>query len=310
MSNNKRRTLIFVPGKNPKPPPAEHRAQLMRCLRTGMAGVDAEVAAEMQADDNWFTLVSWNSLFYHRYRNLEVDLPWIDRLLQQQGPNEQDMRDSLSWRLGLAALAYRLIDRMHWLVPLIPDPAVRASLREVDRYFSDRGGIGGKIRDLLHQPLRAALERGDRVLLVGHSMGSVIAWDCLWELWHRDGLHDAVDLWLTLGSPLGLRLVRKRLLGQDRGGAERYPGNVSRWINISAHGDRVSLDQELREDFCDMVSLGLTHMIEDRCSGVFNWFRNERGLNAHRSYGYLVNPTVAAVIAGWWRGVDPEPGHR
>jgi len=32
---------------------------------------------------------------------------------------------------------------------------------------------------------------------------------------------------------------------------------------------------------------------------VFNYYHNEEGLNCHRSYGYLIDPTVANIIARW-----------
>ena len=60
--------------------------------------------------------------------------------------------------------------------------------------------------------LRGMLAEGDRILLNGHSMGSIIAYDSLWELWHGEGNQSKVDLYLTLGSPLGMHYVRRRLL--------------------------------------------------------------------------------------------------
>jgi hypothetical protein len=39
---------------------------------------------------------------------------------------------------------------------------------------------------------------------------------------------------------------------------------------------------------------------------VFNYFRNAKGLNMHRSYGYLVEQHVARAILAWWQGsADP-----
>jgi hypothetical protein len=51
-----------------------------------------------------------------------------------------------------------------------------------------------------------------------------------------------------------------------------------------------------------MLKLGLIESITDVNGGIFNFFRNEAGLNVHRSYGYLVNPRVGEVIARWWKG--------
>jgi hypothetical protein len=34
---------------------------------------------------------------------------------------------------------------------------------------------------------------------------------------------------------------------------------------------------------------------------IMNNYRDDKGLNVHKSYGYLANPHVAQVIADWWR---------
>ena len=50
-----------------------------------------------------------------------------------------------------------------------------------------------------------------------------------------------------------------------------------------------------------MLALGRVASIADINGGIFDCFRNDRGLNVHRSYGYLVNPRVGEVIANWWK---------
>jgi hypothetical protein len=49
-----------------------------------------------------------------------------------------------------------------------------------------------------------------------------------------------------------------------------------------------------------MLELGVIDPYR-RDGGIFNYFRNDLGLNVHRSYGYLVNPRVGEVIAKWWK---------
>ena len=55
-------------------------------------------------------------------------------------------------------------------------------------------------------------------------------------------------------------------------------------------------------DVKPMLDLGLTESIHDKHAGIHTYFRNDSGLNAHRSYGYLVHPQVGKSIAHWWRG--------
>ena len=76
------------------------------------------------------------------------------------------------------------------------------------------------MRELLKAPLREMLARGERVLVIGHSMGSVIAYDSLWELTHIEKNPGRADLFLTIGSPLGMvRFTQQRLLGVHEKGA-------------------------------------------------------------------------------------------
>jgi len=144
------------------------------------------------------------------------------------------------------------------------------------------------------------LAQGQRVMIIGHSMGSVIAYDALWELTHIEKNPGRVDLFLTLGSPLGMRFTQERLMGAHASGKRRYPHNIRRWMNVTAQGDLTALDPILCDDFKAMQKLGLIESITDFNRGIFNYFRNENGLNVHRSYGYLANPRVGEIICRWW----------
>jgi pimeloyl-ACP methyl ester carboxylesterase len=294
--------ILFVPGKNPKPSPAEHRAQLFRCLLHGIGRADPAAARELAAAPDAFTLIPWNVVYYDAEKPLGADRPWIDALLTRTGPTEDEVREALSWRRKAARVMVSVADFLPFLIPLLPDPAVKSTIRETERYFSNFGGIAGRVRERLKAPLREMLARGERILLIGHSMGSVIAYDVLWELWHVEGRRERIDAFLSLGSPLGMRFTQRRLRGARERGARCYPGNIRRWLNIAAEGDLTALDPTVADDFAPMLALGQVEKIVDIDSGIFNYFRNAEGLNVHRSYGYLVNPRVGEVIAKWWRG--------
>jgi hypothetical protein len=298
--------IIFVPGKNPKPSAEDHRALLWRCLQRGLQLVDPAAARRIAAAPDCFQLVAWNALYYGQVKDVDEDLPWTEALCHKTGPDAADVREALSWRHKRARLLYLIADHLPALIPLLPDPAVKSAVRETERYFQNQDGIGTRVRELLKAPLRQMFAAGDRILVIGHSMGAVIAYDALWELTHLEGHPGKVDLFLTLGSPLGMHFVQDRLLGYHRNDGQRFPCNIRQWINIAAHGDLTALDPEVRDNFMPMIEQGCIESIEDRHRGVFNYFRNDRGLNMHRSYGYLVEQHVARAILGWWQGsADP-----
>jgi hypothetical protein len=295
----KTKQIIYVPGKNPKPEPDMHRELLWRTLVEGVRRADRPVAGEIQACYPQFHLVSWNHLYYHTYKDITLDIPWIDALINKHGPTQQDMSEARAWNIWLSRFMLTLADHIPLLIRILPEE-VRGTAQEIDRYFDNSDDAARRIRDLLIQALRPALEQQDDVLLIGHSLGSVIAYDTLWELSHMDGVKGKVDF-LTLGSPLGLHYIQRHLLGMNGNGRESYPSLIRRWVNFSAEGDVAALNQNLKDSFSPMLELGLVESIEDHCHGIYNFFRNDAGLNCHRSYGYLVNPAVGSSIAEWWK---------
>ena len=299
--------IIFVPGISPKPPPQSHREQVLRCLWRGVGRADPAVAQDIQAQPEVLSLAAWNPLYYQSFRQLDRDISWIDALLEKSGPTREEVRAALGWRVKLAWAAHRLADLLPRLIPMLPYPAAQQTIAETARYFRNANNIGEEVREQLMAPLRRMFADGDRVLLIGHSMGSVIAYDALWELWHKVHNTGRIDMLLTLGSPLGMRFTQKRLLGAGAVGAARYPGNIRRWVNVAARGDLTALHPYLGREYKPMVELGLTQSIVDIHGDVFNYFRDERGLNVHRAYGYLVNPKVGEVIAHWWKNDEDVP---
>jgi hypothetical protein len=129
-------------------------------------------------------------------------------------------------------------------------------------------------------------------------LGSVIAYDTLWELTHMQGGDGKVDVLVTLGSPLATRFVQRSLQGAREHGARRYPHNVRRWVNLTARGDTTALHPRLKPLYREMADLGLVEAIEDFVE-FDNYFRGNLGLNAHEAYGYLAQPILAEVVGDW-----------
>ncbi len=241
------RRILFIPGKNPKPPEAQHRDMLWRTMIEGVRRVDTKAASWISALPEIFQLISWNYLYYHRYRDADLELPWIEALIEKAGPDRRDIYEARSWHRRLNRLAYHIGDLFPQLIPLLPKHA-RATISETRFYFSNEGNIADHIREQIKRVLRPLLNNNAQVLLIGHSLGSVIAYDALWEMSHIVKHRGKVDL-LSIGSPLGMRFVQRRLLGHSCRGEMHYPTNIRRWINVSATGDITALDRCFHDDF-------------------------------------------------------------
>jgi hypothetical protein len=294
------RQIIFIPGKNPKPPADQHKKLLWRTLLEGVRRAEPEVAIDLNAHSDCFQLIAWNYVYYQKHKDISSELEWVDVLIHQHGPTAADIREADAWHRKLDRLLYTIVDHAPCLLHLTSE-ALRSAARETARYFQNNNNIACEIRELLKRQLRPMLTDRGKVLLIGHSLGSVIAYDALWELSHLEHLSGKVDLFLTIGSPLGMNYVQRRLIGHDQTGQKKYPMNIHRWVNISSVGDITALDRVFADDFAPMLEQGLIGSIEDHCDGIYNFYRNNDGLNCHRSYGYLVNPAVGEVIADWWQ---------
>jgi hypothetical protein len=146
------------------------------------------------------------------------------------------------------------------------------------------------------------MERRDKILVLAHSLGSMIAWDTLWKFaraaeYRPRYTRKKIDLLLTLGSPLADNTVRRYLKGARARGHRRYPTNIRRWINVAAEDDYVSHDQRVADDYSIMREAGLVQSIADH--RILNLAVRSGQSNPHHSAGYLMHPVVADIVADW-----------
>lgn len=296
--NQQNIAIVFVPGIRLKPRPEEHGLQLRRCLEAGVTragGTAVEVAAIGEA----FSLVGWSHAFYGEHGDINMDLPGIERLLRGQDLEADDLREATSFSRRIVSTLYALVDRFPVLGSTYSTRRMQTRVQEIQRYFADAGREAGAARKLVADAIRQAWLNKQRVLLIGHSFGSVIAYDTLWEL-SREDVTDCVDMFLTMGSPLTMSYIRHRLKGAGLPEAERFPSCIRRWTNLTAIGEVTSLDRKLGHCFAKMRKLGLVESIDDDL-GLINQFHGPDGLNVHKCYGYFASQLAGEWLLGWYR---------
>ncbi|MEV4436277.1 hypothetical protein [Streptomyces sp. NPDC049555] len=102
------------------------------------------------------------------------------------------------------------------------------------------------VREHVQKEIAAAVTADTRVL-VGHSLGSVIAYEALCA--HPEW---PVHSFVTLGSPLGIpKLVFDRLSPAPRSGRGMWPAGVGTWTNLCDRHDVVALAKRLAPLFGD-----------------------------------------------------------
>ncbi|MEE1757430.1 hypothetical protein [Streptomyces sp. SP18CS02] len=142
---------------------------------------------------------------------------------------------------------------------------VRHTFKDVHAYFFT--GAGQPIRDLVTAEIEEA--RGASLIVVGHSLGSIVAYEVLREL-ERD-----VELFVTVGSPLAITEVQDHLARPPA-----VPPGVRAWRNVSDVRDLVALDHTLRPEYAPADRV--TDLL------VANTSRTHHGISQ-----YLMNPQVS-----------------
>lgn len=179
---------------------------------------------------------------------------------------------------------------------------------DFSRYLKHDTDYSKECRKRVRDKLIAMLSAGDQVMLISHGTGSAIAWDALWELSHDDEFRGSiggakVDLWMTLGAPLGDRHCRKRLFGAGEKGDRQFPTNVIAWYNVAAEDDYTCHDNTVADDFRKMLRERAISAVHDYV--VYNHAVRYGKSNPHSSVGYYIHPRVSKILADW---LQPE-GH-
>ena len=165
--------------------------------------------------------------------------------------------------------------------------ALKTRAPDLHRYKNDRAARDA-VQERLRERLRSAHAQGRPIMLIAHSMGSIIAYDVLAAAGRTlPGLR--ISHFVTVGSPLGLSPVKEILAAPLR-----VPECVARWTNLADPRDHVARwDTRLSSDFREN-STGVS--ISDHL--VINGYVSPSGKpNPHKIYGYLRTPEMSELIA-------------
>jgi hypothetical protein len=175
---------------------------------------------------------------------------------------------------NIARQILKTLARNSWLTRVgmtFAERFVITALMQVTRYLSDE-----MTRALAQQRVLDLVEDDTRII-VAHSLGSVVAYECA----HR--LAQPLPLLLTLGSPLGLRtIVTDRLRPPPS-----FPHRVVRWVNVADRDDIVAAEPNLRPGFAGELPAA------SRFEGVLV----ENGSDPHSPVHYLGKIAVGRAIS-------------
>ena len=156
----------------------------------------------------------------------------------------------------------------------IAERALIFDLKQVYLYLHDK-----PIRQDVRARVKAVVYVQQTRVLIGHSLGSVVAYECLCA--HPEW---SINTLVTLGSPLGIRnLIFDLLEPTPCNSVGAWPGSVRSWVNIADEGDIVAL-------------------VKDLCPGFGPRVENRRIHNGAKAHDLLPYPTARetgdAIAAG------------
>jgi hypothetical protein len=161
------------------------------------------------------------------------ELAFVQRSVAQ----EQGMGSALRWSLKSLA-------KISWFAPYgmgFAERFVNRALAQVTHYLTD-DMIRSAALDAVSQ-----LVGPETKVLIGHSLGSVVAFEAA----HRLGR--PLPLLLTMGSPLGLQtIVYQRVRPQP----PTFPPQVARWVNVADRDDFIAAEPDLSPMFADGMPTG------------------------------------------------------
>lgn len=317
-SGDSARSLLLVHGRDFKPSEEAFTDLSMAALRSG---IERDCPAVLDLYDEMNKKVAW-------YGDLNA------RILSARGKHYDEILDVGDRRNALAKLreitarkkfGIRPYDRLpgktaipEALVNVIAPmfgaiglcmPLIRSVSRDFALYLDHKSDFGMKVRLRLKEKLCAMMDRGDKIVLISHGTGSVVAYDVLWQLSHDPDLKEQygdkkVELWMTLGSPLGDANIRKRLLGAQEKSTAKFPVNVISWHNVAAEDDYTCYDNTLADDFKMMLQQRMVSAVHDY--KVFNLAVRYGKSNPHSSIGYYIHPRVSKILVDWLKEGDAQ----
>jgi hypothetical protein len=198
--------------------------------------------------------------------------------------------------------------KQHFGIDFFADWILSKVLKDLAFYYDDDRKIKNRLKQMeiankvLKDELKNTLEKfkDNEIMLIAHSMGSIIAYDVLRDLGRSDNNDISIKYFITIGSPLGIPHVKHKIIDQRKYDVEskrvRTPTIVTGdWINYADKKDPVAIDFHLSDDYGEN-GRGI-RVVDDLVSNDYIGLKGKN--NNHKSYGYLRTPEISRKIVSF-----------
>jgi hypothetical protein len=296
------KVIIGIHGLGNKPPRETLESWWRSAMVEGLAKLDKNIRMPK------LELVYWADIMYEKpldegIENRE-DPYYIDEKYIPGTPDFQPEENSL--RQKVLDFIEEQLDKLFLNADLtinyksITDMVIRRYFKDLEAYYTetclDENDTKCQVRNTIRNRLAETIKKynGNEIMLVGHSMGSIIAYDVLTFILPQIDIHTFV----TIGSPLGFPVVQgkiaaewhlKRLVPPK---LKTPPGVRKHWYNLADLKDKIALIYDLSDNFQPNYR-GV--VAEDFV--VFNDYQANHIFNPHKSYGYLRTAEFAQILS-------------
>lgn len=292
------KVLILVHGRKWKPLEDDLAELWWEALQYGIerdfgeGSAQAEVLGAVRKEFVYYGDLS-NAFFrkrhkgYHRPRDTAARRETLDELKTyiKEDFSEETYRKIRRWRHRVRTKVYGGFATVAGAL-MLPNLVARAVMPDVCDYWEGKAPFGTGVKERIEDVLLPALEKERDVLVVAHSLGSMMAYDAMCGAEATEGVNGSVTRLVTIGSPVGIRYVQRRLANW-----RDHPGNIKAWDHVTAKDDYVSLDRTIEDDFHRMPR------VKDH--KVFNLAVKCGKAHQHHATGYLIHPVVAGLVGDW-----------
>ena len=179
------------------------------------------------------------------------------------------------------------------------DWVVSRTFKDLHFYYRKSVRVDKKSEESAKKIIRERLKnvltthQKQEILLIAHSMGSIVAYDVLTFMVPEINIHTLV----TLGSPLGLPMIKREIFKEFEWDYTTQtqlptPENILKaWYNLADLDDNVAINYNLGDDYmANAAGIAPKDLL------VKNDYEYRARKNPHKSFGYLRTNEIVSIL--------------
>ncbi len=305
------KVVIFIHGLENKPPKKLLRKWYLKSIEEGFLKYGYEFC---HFD---FEVVYWADLLYTEPLDplvkdsdhpLHLDEPYHPSVASNTDATGDSFKRKIFDRFEKFIDGFFLSKNSLINVEYIFDWVASRTFKDLHVYYRKNVSVDKKSEESAKKIIRRRLKRvlthhkDQKILLIAHSMGSIVAYDVLTFMAPEINIHTLI----TVGSPLGLPMIKREIFKEFERDYTTHtklptPENiVNAWQNLADLDDNVAINYNLEDDYT-INSRGVGP--QDKL--IKNDYEYNGRKNPHKSFGYLRTNELISILHAFLNEEEP-----